>query len=286
VAFLDDDVVPGDGWERALRADLAGLGADVAGSQGRLRVPLPGDRRPTDEERNVAGLETARWATADLAYRRSVLEAVGGFDERFRRAYREDADLGLRVVAGGWRIVRGDRWSEHPVRPAPWWASVARQRGNAADPLMRALHGRRWREAAGVPRGRFRRHLLATAVLVAAAGASLAGARRLAAVAAGAWAASTAELAWARIRPGPATPAEVGAMVATSVALPPVAVAHRVAGEVGAVARARRPGPVDRQVVLDRAERAGEHDLAHRKRAHDRVAPERQHPAGEALTTG
>ena len=44
-----------------------------------------------------------------MAYRRDVLAAVGGFDERFPRAYREDADLGLRVVGAGWRIVRGAR---------------------------------------------------------------------------------------------------------------------------------------------------------------------------------
>ncbi len=42
------------------------------------------------------------------------LAAVGGFDERFPRAYREDADLGLRVTAAGWRIVDGE-----PPRRAP-----------------------------------------------------------------------------------------------------------------------------------------------------------------------
>ncbi|HEV3496409.1 MAG TPA: glycosyltransferase, partial [Actinomycetes bacterium] len=105
VAFLDDDVVPGPGWSADLARDLAGLGPEVAASQGRVQVPMPSGRRPTDWERNVRGLETARWATADMAYRRSVLEEVGGFDERFHRAYREDADLGLRVVRAGYRIV-------------------------------------------------------------------------------------------------------------------------------------------------------------------------------------
>ena len=77
----------------------------MAATQGRIVVPVPA--RPTDWERNVSGLEHARWATADMAYRRDVLAAVGGFDERFPRAYREDADLGLRVTAAGWRIVDG-----------------------------------------------------------------------------------------------------------------------------------------------------------------------------------
>ena len=131
----------------------------MAASQGRVRVPMPAGRRPTDWERNVRGLETARWATADMAYRRSVLQEVGGFDERFPRAYREDADLGLRVTGAGYRIVRGRRAVTHPVRPAGRLVSVRLQAGNADDVLMRGLHGRGWRERAGVPRGRRARHL-------------------------------------------------------------------------------------------------------------------------------
>src|ERR687885_130646 len=104
----------GSEWCAALERDLSELPWDVAGSQGRVRVPLPRGRRPTDWERNVAGLERARWATADMAYRRSVLEELGGFDERFPRAYREDADLALRAIAAGYSLVRGTRTVDHP----------------------------------------------------------------------------------------------------------------------------------------------------------------------------
>ncbi|MEJ7704730.1 MAG: glycosyltransferase [Geodermatophilaceae bacterium] len=108
VAFLDDDVLPDLDWWKALAADLADLPADVAGSQGILRVPLPADRPPTDWERGTAGLATSRWITADMAYRRDALAAVGGFDERFLRAFREDADLALRVQRHH-RLV--ERWA-------------------------------------------------------------------------------------------------------------------------------------------------------------------------------
>ncbi|MEU8382700.1 glycosyltransferase [Streptosporangium sp. NPDC048865] len=140
VAFLDDDVVPRPGWEEALRADLTGLPGDVGGSQGRIEVPLPPGRRPTDAERNTAALAGARWITADMAYRREALERTGGFDERFPRAYREDADLALRVTAAGYRLVRGERVTRHPVRDDGPWASVRLQRGNADDALMRHVH--------------------------------------------------------------------------------------------------------------------------------------------------
>src|SRR4051794_36045353 len=110
IAFLDDDVVPDPHWYQRLAEDLTDPPADVAGSQGRGRRALPDDRRPTDWERGPAGLATSAWITADLAYRRSALAAVGGFDERFPRAFREDSDLALRVMDTGARLVRGQRW--------------------------------------------------------------------------------------------------------------------------------------------------------------------------------
>jgi hypothetical protein len=232
VAFLDDDVLPPPEWLAAVAADLAGLANDVGGSQGRVRVPLPPGRRPTDWERNVAGLETAAWATADMAYRRVALEAVGGFDERFPRAYREDADLALRVRAQGWRLVRGERCITHPVRPADRWVSLRLQAGNADDALMLALHGRAWRELAAAPPGRKRRHLAVTALAAATLATLGARRRRVAALAAAGWAAGTAELAWARLAPGPRSADEVATMLLTSAALPPLATAWTVAGAV------------------------------------------------------
>lgn len=141
IAFLDDDVLPEPGWRPALLRDLAGLAPEVAGSQGVIRVPRPEGRRPTDRERGVIGLEGARWATADMAYRRGALAAVGGFDERFPRAYREDADIALRLMDAGWRLVRGARRTLHPVAPGRPLDSVRAQAGNADDVLTRALHG-------------------------------------------------------------------------------------------------------------------------------------------------
>lgn len=223
IAFLDDDVLPPPGWYDALLADLVACGPEVAGSQGRIVVPLPRDRRPTDWERNVAGLERARWATADLAYRRASLEEVGGFDERFPRAYREDADLGLRVVAAGCRIVPGRRQVLHPVRPADRWVSVRLQRGNADDPLMWALHGPGWREQAGVPPGRRPAHLASTAAGLTGLAALVAGHRRLAVAGGLGYLGGAAELAWRRIAPGPRTPAELATMAVTSAVLPAAA---------------------------------------------------------------
>ena len=230
VSFLDDDVVPDADWYARLHDDLAGLGPDVAGSQGRVRVPLPEDRRPTDWERGTAGLAEATWITADMSYRRDALAAVGGFDERFPRAFREDADLGLRVSEAQGRIVRGQRWITHPVRPSDDWASVRQQKGNADDFLMRRLHGRHWRERAQAPQGRRLGHLLTAGSGASTVAAAALGHRRTATVAALAWLAGTGELAWRRIAPGPRDRDEVRRMLLTSAAIPFAATWHSARG--------------------------------------------------------
>ncbi|MEU8803606.1 HAD-IIIA family hydrolase [Spirillospora sp. NPDC048819] len=254
VAFLDDDVVPGPGWAAGLAADLAGLPPEVGGSQGRVTVPLPDDRRPTDWERNTAALADADWITADMAYRRGVLAELGGFDERFRRAYREDADLALRAMDAGHGLVLGERRLTHPVRPAGFWASVRAQAGNADDVLMWRVHGGSWRTRAGEGRGRLGRHVLTTAAGLLAAGlpAALRGRRGRAAalIAGGVWGALTARFAHERIRPGPPAPGEVAKMAVTSAVIPPAAVWHRVRGLV--VHRDARPWGGPWVVLFDR----------------------------------
>ncbi|WP_069811880.1 glycosyltransferase family 2 protein [Streptomyces sp. TP-A0874] len=232
VVFLDDDVRVRPDWPRLLSADLAAADPAVGGVQGRLQVPLPEGRRPTDWERGTAGLEEAAWATADMAYRTETLREVGGFDERFTRAFREDADLALRVLAAGWSLRRGERVTDHPVRRADRWASLRAQRGNADDVLMGRLHGRDWWSRARAPRGRLPRHLVVTATALATVLLGLTGRRTAAAVSAAVWAAGTAEFAGARIAPGPRTRQEVATMVCTSVVIPPAAVGHWLAGLV------------------------------------------------------
>ncbi|MER6119369.1 glycosyltransferase [Streptomyces sp. NPDC001743] len=232
VVFLDDDVRVEADWGSRLADDLTAADPMTVGVQGRLTVPLPADREPTDWERCTAGLQEAAWATADMAYRTQALMTAGGFDERFRRAFREDADLALRMMDAGWKLARGGRSTLHPVRPADRMVSVRAQRGNADDALMHHLHGAGWWTRAAAPRGRLPRHLAVTAAALAAAALALAGRRRGAAVAAGLWALGTAEFAWARIAPGPRTAPEVATMIGTSVVIPPLAVRHWAVGRV------------------------------------------------------
>jgi hypothetical protein len=234
VSFLDDDVVPTPTWFADLARDLA-VPDGVVGVQGVVEVPLPDHRRPTDWERVTAGLADGRWLTADMAYRRDTLAAVGGFDERFPRAFREDAELAWRVRRTGGRLAVGSRRVVHPVRVESPWVSVRVQRGNADDALLRRLYGPGWRTVLEVPPGRRRRHAAvaccgAVAVLAAPVARRVRLARWLAVAGGTGWAAGTAEFAAARIAPGPRTVAEVSRMVTTSVVIPPLAIGYWLAG--------------------------------------------------------
>lgn len=247
ICFLDDDVLPHPGWLAALAADLRNAESrGAAGSQAVIDVPARPGRRSTDDERRTQRLADARWITADMAYRRVALVQVGGFDERFPRAYREDSDLGLRITMAGHHIVSGARRTRHPVAPATWTSSVRAQRGNRDDALLRRKYGRGWRSAIGEGPGRMPAHLLTTAAGLAALFLHGPVASRWARAA---WLALTAEFAVRRFLAGPATVTEAVRMLITSVLIPPVAVAQRLRGEWTYRAAHRDP-PL--AVLLDR----------------------------------
>jgi histidinol-phosphate phosphatase family protein len=129
--------------------------------------------------------------------------------------------------------------------------SLRVQAGNADDVLMRALHGPRWRADAGVPPGRRPRHLMITLAGVLALAGLVARRRTVALLGAAGWVAGTAELAWARIAPGPRDRAEVATMLLTSAALPAAAAWHWVAGLVALRWRLRDPRRAPRPPAVD-----------------------------------
>jgi histidinol-phosphate phosphatase family protein len=250
ICFLDDDVVPQTNWFAALSDDLAKADTeDAAGSQAVIEVPRVAGRRATDDERRTQRLAGAKWITADMAYRRSALVAVGGFDERFPRAYREDSDLALRITMSGNTIAQGSRRCTHPVARPTLMSSVRAQIGNRDNALMRRKHGRAWRTAIGEGRGRMPAHALTCGAATTALAALIAGRWRVARSAAAMWAALTAEFAVRRFWAGPHTFVEGARMLVTSVLIPPAAVRHRIRGE-WMFRSARRDPPL--AVLLDR----------------------------------
>jgi len=146
IAFTDDDTIPDSDW---LAEGERSLAPEVAAVAGRVSVPLAGGQgaRPTDHELMTLGLEAAEFVTANAFVRRSALEAVGGFDERFVRAWREDSDLQFKLLEKGARIGRAaDAVVLHPVRPEPWGVSLRQQKNVFYDALLFKKHPRLYRE--------------------------------------------------------------------------------------------------------------------------------------------
>ncbi len=224
IAFTDDDTVPHPRW---LAEGVRSLGdaADVVA--GRTLVPLP--RRPTDWQRNVGRLQTARFVTANAFCRRDALEAVGGFDPRFTVAYREDSDLEFSLVEAGARFVRNDAAIVyHPARAGKPFASVRLQRNQFFDALLYRKHPALFRQL--IRRRPPFRYYAITGSLLAGVAAGLRGRWRWAALAGGAWGALVGGFCYERLRGTRLTPGHVADMVVTSILIPPVALYWRLRG--------------------------------------------------------
>jgi GT2 family glycosyltransferase len=192
-------------------------------------MPLP--PAPTDYERNEAGLEGAEFVTANCFVRRDVLEAVGGFDERFTLAWREDSDLYFSLLERGFRVVHvPDAMVLHPVRPAPWGVSLLQQRKSLFNALLYKKHPALYRRKiqASPPW----HYYASTGALAVAVGAALAEAPGPLAVALTAWLVLTASFAWRRLRGTSRRLSHVAEMLVTSALIPPLSVFWRLRGAV------------------------------------------------------
>ncbi|WP_459618571.1 glycosyltransferase family 2 protein [Bordetella sp. 2513F-2] len=224
IAFTDDDTLPAPDW---LAQGLLAMGPDVDAVAGGIDMPLP--ERPTDYERDASGLARAEFATANCFVRRAALQAVGGFDERFEIAWREDSDLHFTLLERGMRVESAPAARVcHPIRPAPFGVSLRMQRKVMYDTLLYAKHPQLYR-------ARVRRHppwfyLSASALLLAALAAALAGAWRVAAVCALGWLGLTAWFFGKRLRGLSRAPAHVLELALTSAAIPVLSVGWRMVG--------------------------------------------------------
>lgn len=224
IAFTDDDCIPDVAW---LRAGVAAMVEGVAGAAGRLLVPCPAP--PTDYERNASLLAQAEFVTANCFYRRDALARVGGFDERFPVAWREDSDLVFRLMDAGAALSHAPgALVTHPIRPARWGVSLPQQRRSMYNALLYKRHPRRYRKH--IQQAPPWRYYLLTVALLTATGGGLARRRGLALVGAGVWLALTAHFCAHRLRATSHAPAQLAEMALTSALIPPTCVYWRLRG--------------------------------------------------------
>lgn len=224
VAFTDDDTEPDRDW---LAQGLAAMQPAFAAVSGRVVMPLPDP--PTDYALNESGLTTAEFVTANCFVRREALQVVGGFDERFTLAWREDSDLQFKLLRQAYQIGRApDAVVVHPLRPAPPGVSLRQQRKVYFDALLYANDP-----------VRYRRHIRArppweyfviVACLLLVPGAAVLQAPTVVMAALLVWAALTLAFAWRRLRRTSHAPSHVFEMLWTSIAIPPLSVYWRLLG--------------------------------------------------------
>jgi hypothetical protein len=171
----------------------------------------------------------AEFVTANCFVRRAALQAVGGFDERFTCAWREDSDLQFRLLSVWGEVMRAPRAVVvHPVRPAGWASGIRAHRKIAFDALLFKKHPQLYRE-------RIRKsppwayYAIVGSLFAIGTGAIL-QVSALAWAGSASWLALTGAFTIKRLDGTSHAPAHVAEMIVTSIAIPPVAVFWRLAG--------------------------------------------------------
>jgi glycosyltransferase involved in cell wall biosynthesis len=120
IAFIDSDEIADKMWLRRLVEPLF-EDKDVCGVSGKVitdahkTLILPVVTAPIGATGTIEGVVFA--GTGNVAYRKSTLLEIGGFDEAFDPKWRGDSDLCLRVLERGLKIIyEPDAIVYHPAR--------------------------------------------------------------------------------------------------------------------------------------------------------------------------
>lgn len=127
IAFTDDDMrLPAD-WLSKL-VDGFKRYPQVAGVGGYMRAPdqvfatnpfakyewfVSHDTYQADEKEKIGGFENPAGGTNNIAFKKRVLDEVGGFDEHFPVPAGEDADLKKRITDKGHKLLYIPLMAEH-----------------------------------------------------------------------------------------------------------------------------------------------------------------------------
>jgi GT2 family glycosyltransferase len=146
VLFTDDDVEPGEDWVESACVYLEA-------NPGAVGVEGPTESPPYDRLRamSVASDAPGGFLTANLCFRREVLDRLGGFYEGFPFPHCEDHDLAFRAEAlGPIGFAPGMRVLHHP-RPMTSAELARRGRLGASEIVLFRRHRERYGRARRLP---------------------------------------------------------------------------------------------------------------------------------------
>ena len=228
IAFTDDDCIPFSNW-LTMGVEAFSESDDIAAVSGRIIMPLP--ENPTDYEYNASHLETSEFVTANCFYRREALCDMGGFDERFTMAWREDSDLFFILLEHGKTYVCAPEVQVlHPVRPASWGVSIRQQRKSMFNALLYKKHPTLYRERiqASPP---WHYYGIVLVFLIGLFGC-IRRSKLLILGGFGLWGWFTARFCMRRLQHTSHAPSHIMEMIVTSVLIPPLAIFWRIVGMV------------------------------------------------------
>ncbi|GAB3943266.1 glycosyltransferase [Spirosoma harenae] len=142
IAFTDDDCLPEPEW---LSSALLCFQRGAQVLSGQMRVHLPDQPSPLDRTATI--LKRAEFMTLNCFCRKSALERVGGFEEAFDTAWREDSDLQFKFIQAGIPISKcPEALVIYHIRPCPWYGLLRDERNNSYDALLYKRHPNLFRE--------------------------------------------------------------------------------------------------------------------------------------------
>lgn len=226
IAFTNDDTVARADW---LQSGWNAFDQDVQAVWGRVVVPYANSLG--EYEHHLKNTERVEFAAANCFCRKQALEELGGFDERFTQAWRDDVDLYFRLLDRSDRVAHApSAVMTRPLRPAPWGEALRQQKKIQADALLYKKHPSLYRQK--IRTGHHRNCYLIVAALMSFFVALGTGQTAVAIAAAATWLFLTAWFSVERLSPAPKTAGHIAELIVSSVLIPPLTVFWRLTGAI------------------------------------------------------
>lgn len=143
IAFIDDDCIPDLQWVNEGTTYLR-IHRDCAGVEGFTSIEKSSQISPSNI--NYKRLEKPGFRTNNIFYKKTIIEEIGGFDERFS-VQREDMDLAFRILKKGFKIDYSTAIRVvHRLRKGEWYDHLKSCWNRRFDPLLYRKHRKLYRK--------------------------------------------------------------------------------------------------------------------------------------------
>jgi hypothetical protein len=211
------------------RDSAATHGGRIVAVFGGVDCRLP--KHPTEVQLQIHARDHGDFPGCNWFIRRSTLEQLGGFDERFRDAGDETCDLVCRLQASGVPLAHAPSAMVcRPMGPASWGASLLDTRRLCSDALLQRKYPQLYRQHLHRPAPPVWHDLAITAALLLASLGLWTHQEILAVAAGGCWLVLTAMFCIHRLRDSAHTPAHLAEVLLTSPFVPVLALFWRLVG--------------------------------------------------------